>query len=933
MAKPQPYKFLEEDLGSPQSPQTDFKAALYLISCLHSYDFSARFHKPSFVAALQAVGYTEPVDSAKQADTVRGHLKEFVKQGLLLEFRGCFVRAKGVKEVEGTVKSLGDSQILEQGAASFKIFSYARNLCVIKGDAVKACICPLTGMAVVIEITKPVLKVFGLYGQEYGFSYITVQGERMRFVLDDKEVRRCKREFPNLRDNSLAAASIVERAEEGNTCRVSIDSVMDKVQSVQDAVTQAILTYNINPKFPELVSRQAKRVPTEVTPEDTQGRVDLRDLPLVTIDGEDARDFDDAVYVQKEGSDFVLYVAIADVSYYVRKGTLIDKEAAERTTSVYFPYCVIPMLPEQLSNGICSLNPKVDRLCFVCKLRIDGNSGKTLEYKFFAAVMNSHARLTYTEAYHMITKGQALDPEHEAVTGDVKRLYELYKILKKQRLQRGALNIEGEEVSFTFDENLQPDGIIPLERNDAHMLIEECMIAANVAAADFVLERKGDALLRVHDKPTLKKLGPFEDFIARRGITYAIPEEPTAKDFANLLDLVKDRADASIIGLMLLRTMSKAVYQRENIGHFGLALGRYAHFTSPIRRYPDLIIHRIIKSYLVKEGKAPAKIGEHHYSKAELDALGQRCTDKEIAASRAEFDVDNSLKCLCLQKYVGYTVQGIVSAVATFGVFITLKDFKVDGLLFVGDIDHGVRLEDFEMGELLPVKIAHVDPYARKITLLLAPEAMAQTKRSKRLVGMEADSPDFEIKFEGALDPEAKASLYENNRQALDELDRYRQSVYDEEPLVIKESDPVDTGLKPQIVTIGADRKESSGLKSRRSNKLTDAFEAVAVSDEDSGRPKKRSKAKSRPEPGESQEFYESKAQTPEQAEPVEEAQADPNEYPLQRFLQSYRGLSAVPKSSDASIIRYARPGAAEVPKTASKSKKKKRNKKKRSKR
>ncbi len=925
MAKPQPYKFLEEDLGSPQNPQTDFKAALYLVSCLHSYDFSSRFHKPSFVAAMQAVGFSGSVDASKLADTVRGHLKEFVKQGLLLEFRGCFVRAKGLKEVEGTVKSLSDGQILEQGAASFKILSFARNLSLIKGDAVKACICPLTGMAVVTQITKPVLKIFGLYGQEAGEGYISVQGERMRFVLGEREVRRCKREFPSLRDNVLVAASIEERPEEGNICTVRIDSVLDTVQSVQDAVTQAILTYNINPKFPELVSRQAKRVPTEVTQDDIAGRVDLRDLPLVTIDGEDARDFDDAVYVQKEGSDFVLYVAIADVSYYVRRGTLIDKEAAERTTSVYFPYCVIPMLPEQLSNGICSLNPKVDRLCFVCKLRIDSHSGKTLEYKFFAAVMNSHARLTYDEAYHMITRGEALNSEHEAVVGDVKRLYELYLVLKKQRQQRGALNIEGEEVSFTFDENLQPDGIIPLERNDAHMLIEECMIAANVAAADFVIEHKGDGLLRVHDKPTLKKLGPFGDFLARRGITYALPDEPSAKDFANLLDLVKERPDASIIGLMLLRTMSKAVYQRENIGHFGLALGRYAHFTSPIRRYPDLIIHRIIKAYLVKEGKALPKIGEHHYSKAELDALGQRCTDKEIAAGRAEFDVDNSLKCLCLQKYVGYTVQGIVSAVATFGVFITLKDFKVDGLLFVGDIEHGLSLEDFEMGEVLPVKIAHVDPYARKITLLLAPEAMTKSRRNKRLLSMEAGSSDFEIKFDGTLDPQDKASLYENNRLALDELDRCRRSVYDEAPLVIKQTPHKDTPMKPQIVTIGADRKESSAQKGRRSNKLTDAFDAVAPSGADEGgRSKKRSKNKALAQEAADGQFYEGKTLPPYDAQA---ADAGFDKYPLQKFLQNYRGSGAVPKTSDATIINYAPPGVFEMPKIA-KGKKKKRKKK-----
>ena len=451
-------------------------------------------------------------------------------------------------------------------------------------------------------------------------------------------------------------------------------------------------------------------------------------MPLVTIDGEDARDFDDAVYCTIEDNNYHLYVAIADVSYYVRTGSAIDAEALERTTSVYFPYFVVPMLPEELSNGICSLNPNVDRLCMVCDMIIS-KAGKIESYDFYPAVMNSHARLTYTEVHTMITEGKAIYPEHEQCLPWIDNLYKVYQALNKASDNRGVFKFESTEVHFLFDEHWKVKGMEPDESTEANQLIEECMIAANVCAATFVKENGFQTLYRIHDVPSEEKLDRLRAILSLHGIDLPNGYEPTPQDFRKVSDQVSKLPEGvhQVIALQLLRSMSKAQYSPDNIGHFGLALQNYSHFTSPIRRYPDLQIHRVIKYILEKKQKREwGKIGSQQYSHDALVKLGTACTKNEIQAANAEYDVDNSLKCEYLKNFINEVVDGTVSAITDRGIFITLNDFFIDGMIKdIYTVDQG-NIKGFSIGsrkvyhegDQIKVRIAAVKSEARLIDLL-----------------------------------------------------------------------------------------------------------------------------------------------------------------------------------------------------------------------
>ncbi|MCW9046671.1 MAG: ribonuclease R, partial [Gammaproteobacteria bacterium] len=486
----------------------------------------------------------------------------------------------------------------------------------------------------------------------------------------------------------------------------------------------AIHAHSIPFLWPDEVKEQVKGISELVTEKDKQGRLDITGLPLVTIDGEDARDFDDAVYCEKTAKGWKLLVAIADVSHYVQRATALDEEAYNRATSVYFPERVIPMLPEVLSNGLCSLNPKVDRLCMVCEMHFD-KAGKMVSSDFHEAVMYSHARLTYTKVSAMLEENdQALREEYKDVLPHIETLYSLYKELIKQRKKRGSIDFETTETRIIFDENKRIEKIIPTSRNEAHKIIEECMISANIAAAKFIEKHDIPGLFRSHKGPKTDKIDDVKDFISGLGLKIKRKGDLNALDYASIINQAKERDDFHLIQTVLLRSMQQAVYSPENDGHFGLSLEYYAHFTSPIRRYPDLLVHRAIRHVIQKN-----KVSEYFYRESDMVHLGEHCSANERRADEATRDAVSSLKCEFMQARIGETFKGTVTSVTSFGIFIELNEIYVEGLVHITNlpkdyyqfepITHrliGERAgEIFQLGDAVTINVAGVNMDERKI--------------------------------------------------------------------------------------------------------------------------------------------------------------------------------------------------------------------------
>jgi ribonuclease R len=443
-------------------------------------------------------------------------------------------------------------------------------------------------------------------------------------------------------------------------------------------VEMAIASHDLPNHWPDDVLRQAAEVEPEVGAAEIAGRTDLRALPLVTIDGEDARDFDDAVYAEPNAQGFRLIVAIADVSHYVRAGSVLDAEAYLRSTSVYFPGFVVPMLPETLSNGICSLNPKVDRLCMVCDMQID-RDGEVTRSKFYDAVMRSHARLTYTRVWQAVGEKLAdARAELADLLPRLEHLHQLYKLLAKARQKRGSIDFESTEVKFRLAASGEVIQVGSEPRNDAHKLIEECMIAANVEAAKFLIKKRIPAPYRVHEPPPASKYEDLLEFLREFKLKLPPAGEVKPADFAALLKKIRNRADVSLIESVLLRSQSMAVYQPENTGHFGLALDAYAHFTSPIRRYPDLLVHRAIR-HAIGGGKG----ADYLYSPTQMGSMAVHCSHNERRAQEAERDVDERYKCAWMEKHIGSEFDGVVSGATSFGLFVELSESKITGLVHI----------------------------------------------------------------------------------------------------------------------------------------------------------------------------------------------------------------------------------------------------------
>ncbi|MCO6518596.1 ribonuclease R [Snodgrassella sp.] len=500
----------------------------------------------------------------------------------------------------------------------------------------------------------------------------------------------------------------------------------DSGMEIEIAVRKHHLPY----QFSRECLAQAAKIPDHVTAAERKNRVDLRELPLITIDGETARDFDDAVYAEKIGRNYRLVVAIADVSHYVHPDDAIDHDALERATSVYFPRRVIPMLPENLSNGICSLNPNVERLCLVCDMVIT-YAGNIKSYEFYPAIMRSHARLTYTQAWDWISNDQFDDPMKTHVLS----LYRLYQILLKKRLQRGAVEFESIETQMIFNQQGKIERIVPVERNEAHRLIEECMLAANVCAAEFLKQHKHPALYRNHAGPTSERLSTLREQLALLSLQLNGGNNPTPKDYADLSEKIKERPDRSVISVMLLRSMQQAVYEPQNIGHFGLAYSAYTHFTSPIRRYPDLTVHRAIKAILQHRQYQPKSWTE----------LGVHCSLAERKADNASRDVENWLKTYYMQDKIGEVFSGTISGMANFGLFVTLDNVYIDGMIHISDLGEdyfnfhpelmaivgersGIR---FKLGDKIMVKVARADLDTSRIDLVLISSSSGKRSQKK----------------------------------------------------------------------------------------------------------------------------------------------------------------------------------------------------------
>jgi ribonuclease R len=526
------------------------------------------------------------------------------------------------------------------------------------------------------------------------------------------------------RSGQVVVAEIIEQPDRHVKPVGRIVEVLGNYADPGMEVEIALRKHDLPHAFPPAAEALADSLPTAVRKVDWKDRVDLTRLPLVTIDGETAKDFDDAVYCEREGKGFRLWVGIADVSHYVKHDDALDLEARARGNSVYFPRRVIPMLPEALSNGLCSLNPEVERLCLACEMVV-GARGDIKDYRFYPAVMRSRARLTYTAVADILAnpEGESARQRSELVA-QLQDLSALFHVLVKARVRRGAIDFESLETRMEFDERGKITAIYPVERNDAHRLIEECMLAANVCASAFLQRHEHPALYRVHEGPTPEKLKALREFLREFGLQLGGGDDPHAKDYAKLLSEIRGRPDYQLLQTVLLRSLRQAVYSPENVGHFGLAYEAYTHFTSPIRRYPDLLVHRGIK----------AALAGGIYDPGDWAALGRHCSETERRADDATRDVEAWLKAYYMRDRVGERFAGTISGVAAFGVFVALDAVYVEGMVHVSELGNdyfqydaarhqlvGERTRQrFRLGDRIEVKLVRADLETTRLDFVLA---------------------------------------------------------------------------------------------------------------------------------------------------------------------------------------------------------------------
>ncbi len=700
----------------------------------------------------------------EQVEALRRRLGAMCRDGQLLQNRrNGFVPAKKADLIKGLVLAHRDGfGFLRPEDGGKDMFLSAREMQkVFDGDTVLASPRSIdkrgrVEVAIVEILQRAHHQLAGKLTEENGLLFVKPDSARiaMQIIIPPQHRNGAK-------NGQMVVVEIENYPDHHHMATGRITEILGDHLDPGMEIRIAVHNHGIPWQWPDDVEQAADALADVVLAKDKKHRVDLRHLPLVTIDGEDARDFDDAVFCEKrKGGGWTLYVAIADVSHYVLPSSPLDREAIHRATSVYFPGSVVPMLPEKLSNGLCSLNPHVDRLCMVCEMNISA-SGRTSSYRFYEGLMNSQARFTYTTVAQIIDEKDkshsAIREQHAALVPHLDQLYLLYKALRGARDIRGAIDFETQETRILFSDDKKIDSIIPVVRNEAHKLIEECMLAANTCAASFLDKQKVPALFRVHEGPSEEKLKGLRAFLSGLGLSLGGGDKPKPADYQALLGAVAERNDAHLIQTMLLRSMSQAVYQPDNVGHFGLGYDSYTHFTSPIRRYPDLLVHRAIR-YLIRNRRelktvhcvetAPAlpqkKI--YPYDDAAMDALGMQCSAYERRADEASRDVVAWLKCEYLLEHVGDSFEGVINAVTSFGLFVELKDIYIEGLVHVTmlkrdyyryDADNqrlvGERSgEIYRLGDSVNVRVVRVNLDDRKIDLELLDIISSTAKKRKK---------------------------------------------------------------------------------------------------------------------------------------------------------------------------------------------------------
>ncbi len=695
------------------------------------------------------------IDDPQDLDPMKYRLRAMERDGQVLFNRSKkYVPVTKADLVKGRVTGHPDGfgfLLPEDGSADLYLHGKQMRK-VMHGDVVLASI---TGIdrkgrregAIVEILEHNTESVVGRYFYEGGIGFVTPDNSRIT-----QDILIPAENAGDAKDGQIVVAGIVEHPTSRHQPIGKILETLGDHMAPGMEIDIALRSHDLPHVWPADTLAESEKLSDEVLEADKKDRVDLRKMPLVTIDGEDSRDFDDAVYCEKDSDgNWKLTVAIADVSHYVPAGSALDQEAWNRATSVYFPAEVIPMLPEKISNGLCSLNPAVDRLCMVCEATINPE-GHMISYQFMSAVMHSAARLTYTKmAAIVVDKDKALRKEHANIVNHLDDLYSLYKVLRKARDERGSIDFETTETQIIFGEDRKIESIKPTERNDAHKLIEECMVTANMCAAHFLKRHKIPALHRVHNGPTPEKLAKVHEFLNGLGLKLAGGDDPQPKDYADLLASVKDRPDAHLIQTIMLRSMSRAQYEpvdKENpqsTRHFGLSREHYAHFTSPIRRYPDLLVHRAIM-FIIEYGSAEG----YYYDYPQMKGFGAHCSLCEKRADDASRDVMAWLKAEYMLDKVGETFTGVISTVTGFGLFVELNDIYVEGLVHISALKsdyyhfdagkHEMKGENsgnsYRLGDTIEIIVARVDLDDRKIDFTLpesdADIAFEKAKKKKK---------------------------------------------------------------------------------------------------------------------------------------------------------------------------------------------------------
>lgn len=702
---------------------------------------------------LNLVELAEQLNLFKEDDleALRRRLNAMERDGQLLRNRrGGFCRVNHTDLVAGRVIGHPDGfGFLKPDSGGDDLFLAPRQMrSLLNGDRAVVRVVGIDHRgrreaALVEVLERHNSKVTGRIHLEGGIGFVTPDNKRLH-----QDILVPADSLAGATQGQMVVVEITEQPGKRNRPAGHVVQVLGDHMAPGLEIEVAIHSHQLPVEWPDEVEQQVARIPDQVPESAKRGRKDLRQLPLVTIDGEDARDFDDAVCAIPTRNGWRLLVCIADVSAYVEPGSPLDKEAQKRGNSVYFPNRVIPMLPEKLSNGLCSINPKVDRLCMTCELLVN-REGEVTRSRFYEAVMRSKARLTYTEVAAVIDGDPKACKRNSELLPAIYHLYDLYKILLQAREARGAIDFDSTETRFRFDDNLKIEEIVPVQRNEAHRLIEECMLAANVATAKFLIKRRQPALFRNHESPPLDKLTDLRTFLREFGLNLAGGDKPSAADYAGLSRQVAERPDAHLIQTVLLRSMSQAMYSNENLGHFGLAYEAYTHFTSPIRRYPDLLVHRAIKHQL-----AGGNGRDFEYTPSRLQALGEHCSNTERRADEATREVDSWLKCEYMLEQVGGVFDGIISSVTSFGLFVELTDIYVEGLVHITSLDNdfyhfdpvGHRLTGersgrvYRLGDPIRVQVASVNLDEKKIDFLPVEKKRGRKSRQEP-AGKRASKP------------------------------------------------------------------------------------------------------------------------------------------------------------------------------------------------